>query len=136
MKNRDSGLTIVPIIVCLIISVIVIGVLVTKVMNESRAAKKEFRRVAIEMSDYGFQEMTMSLESMSDLAKDEFVSVESTVVDNGWYKLNVQKNILYDTMVVIIESVGGAGTENVSQERQFKLIKAEVDTGSYWLPLQ
>ncbi len=136
MNKKDSGLTVVPIIIGLLISVAVIAFLATKVMNNSREEKKEFRRIAIEMSDYGFQEMTMRLESMSDLANEDFVSIESTEVDNGWYKLNVQKNVIHDTMVVIIESVGGAGTERVSQERQFKLINTEVDTIPYWVPLQ
>ncbi len=135
MKNNRSGLTLFPIVIGIFISLLVIGVFMKKTMSDATEAKKELRLVATQMSDYGFQSVTEQIIAIENIANDSFVSVDSTTVGDGWYKINVQKTKKNDTMLVTIESIGGAGDEIVSQQKVFKLLEIENDTGMCWTAL-
>ncbi len=136
MKSTNKkGIALIPIIVGMILSLLLIGILLRLFLAHSNELAKQERLVATQMSDYGFQYVTERISSIEDLAQEDFKSVDSTVLGNGWYKIKVQKDIKYDTMYITIESIGGAGDEIVCQNKLFKLFKTVCETGECWSAL-
>lgn len=131
MLNK-KGITQLPVIIGLVVSLLVIIVLVTFSVNRTNENMKIDRINATQMSDLGFQLLIESINQIEELADEGFKTTDTIHEENGWYKLEVQKKINDDTMVVSITSVGGTGDEIVSQHKRFILHKSVKDTGVAW----
>lgn len=135
VDKKNSGLSVVPVIVSLLITFVIFVTVFNIFIKKKGEQTKIDRRIATQMSDYGFQHIMEPLRSMEELANDSFSSVDSTADGEGWYKIEVHKEVKYDTMYISIESFGGAGTEVVKQQKIFKLLKCENEKEKCWQAL-
>jgi hypothetical protein len=132
MSKKENGLTITPILIGLVVSLLVIAFFTRQAVVKNNEESKKSRLLATQMSDLGFQSITEQIMKIESIADSSFSSVDSTPVGDDWYRINVQKVQKDDTMTVTIESIGGSGDEVVAQKKNFKLLKIENDTGICW----
>jgi len=131
MDNR-RGLTLVPVVIGLVLSVILIGVVL--IVSTARNAEKSRldRLEATRLSDLGFQTVISRISSLSGMAADSFTSLPKTEEGTGYFEVKVDKKLNGDTLSILIESVGKQGTENVLQTKKFKLIRSDGSNGVEW----
>lgn len=130
MKN--CGISLLPIIIGLVISVLVIGYALVFVIKRQSELKDQNRLKATQLSDLGFQEAMANVNGIEEMVTEKFRSIPLTKVENGAYEVGVEKDISGDSVVVSVNSSGTVGTEKVMQLKKFRLVMKIVGQDTVW----
>ncbi len=130
MKNK--GLSLLPVILGIVVSVIVIGLTLVIVTKKLSDTKRENRLAATHLSDLGFQDAMANLDGLEGMVSEKFRSIPKNVIGSGSYEVIVNKEFLGDTLLVSVNSTGVVGGEDVVQLKKFRLVRNVVEQDTVW----
>lgn len=129
MTRKDSGLSLVAVILGIVISFLVVTVAVYKIITIQTSVKENRRLVAAQMSDLGFQNLFEKLNNPYDIDTSLSFPVKKTYSDSGWYYIRIDKKNNDSIIVFDIFSVGGCNDDSVSQKKTIKVRKYLSEDG-------
>jgi len=133
-NNRKGGIR--SRVTFVIITLVVIGSVLFLFLENQRKINKYHHRKAIELSDYGLQQM---MEQVGEhLRKDptKIAGIEKTEYDEGWYKVEVTISQKDTVLTLAIESKGHSGSQEAVRKENVLLCRTTVEGDSVWLPQQ
>lgn len=120
-----------------LITLIIIGSVLFVLLENQRKVNKYHHRKAIELSDYGLQQMMVQVgENLGD-DPTKIKGIAKIEYDEGWYKVNV-KILQEDSILTLaIESKGHSGSQEAVRKMNVFLYRSIVEGDSViWLPKQ
>lgn len=120
-----------------LITLIIIGSVLFFLLENQRKVNKYHHRKAIELSDYGLQQMMVQVgENLGD-DPTKIKGIAKIEYDEGWYKVNVKILQEDSVLTLAIESKGRSGSQEAVRKMNVFLYRSIVEGDSViWLPKQ
>ncbi len=124
-------------ILMIIFTLLLVGGSLFFMLENQKKKNKIDHRKAIELSDYGFQELgKKTFNEEERINPEKIVGIEKKEHDGGWYAVTVSTSRSDTILSVLIESEGKFGTQSSVQKKTIQF-KREIldDVDSIWVPL-
>ncbi len=132
ISNRGG----VPIrILFILVTFLLIGGSLFLMLENQKNKNKIAHRKAIELSDYGLQQMMMKISEQLNDDPSQIQGINKTEFNEGWYTVAVSVTQESDILTFSIESEGHVGTQSGLQKRKVTLKQSVVDGDTTWMPL-
>ena len=120
-----------------LITLIIIGCVIFFLLENQRKINKYHHRKAIELSDYGLQQMMVLVGEYLGGDPTKIKSIEKTEYNDGWYKVDVEIVQKDSLLTLAIESKGHSGSQDAVRKEDIYLYRSVVEGDSViWLPRQ
>ena len=120
-----------------LITLIIIGSVLFFLLENQRKINKYHHRKAIELSDYGLQQMMVQVGEYLGGDPTKIKGIEKTEYDDGWYKVDVEILPKDSVLTLAIESKGHSGSQDAARKENIFLYRSVVEGDSViWLPKQ
>lgn len=142
-RNSDSPLLFrcnggIPFRILLILFTLLLvgGSLFFMLENQKKKNKIEHRK-ALELSDYGFQELgKKAFNGETGIDPEKIEGIEKKEHEGGWYAVTVSTTRNDSILSVVIESEGGFGTQSAVQKKTIQFKREVLNTDdSIWVSL-
>ena len=120
-----------------LITLIIIGSVLFLLLENQRKVNKYHHRKAIELSDYGLQQMMVQVGEHLGNDPTKIKGIVKTEYDEGWYKVDVTISQKDSVLTLAIESKGHSGSQEAVRKENIFLYRSIVEGDSaVWLPKQ
>ena len=120
-----------------LVTLILIGSVLFFLLENQRKVNKYHHRKAIELSDYGLQQIMVQVGEYLGDDPAKIKGIAKTEYDEGWYSVKVKILPADSVLTLAIESKGHSGSqEAVRKENIFLYRSTGEDDSEIWLPKQ
>ena len=135
LLKSDGGIPL-RILLILITLSLVGGSLFFMLENQKKINKINHRK-AVELSDYGFQELgKKAFDNATGVDPEKIEGIARTEYDGGWFAVSVSTTRKNDVLSVEIKSEGRYDTQSAVQKKTITFRRETLDSGdSAWVPL-